>query len=162
MTSKSSRVSIYIDGPNLFHTGDEIGCRIDYVYKFIPFCLQHRSLVEANFYNTTNGSRGLQSFHRKLVSAGYNVKLYKLRGRPHEKRVDTQIVADALYDAFQKKFDIAIICSGDGDMLPAVEYLMKMRKQVEIMAFWHGFSWDLRTSGAKIIDLSRNIRKIIR
>lgn len=47
-------------------------------------------------------------------------------------------------------------------MLSAVEYLMKMKKQVEIMAFWHGFSWNLRTSGAKIIDLSRNIGKIIR
>lgn len=81
--SKTSRVSIYIDGLNLFHTGDKIGCRIDYVHKFIPFCLQNRSLIEENFYNTTNENLGLHSFHRKLISAGYNVKLYKLRGRPH-------------------------------------------------------------------------------
>jgi len=75
-----------------------------------------------------------------------------------EKRVDTQLVADSIYDAFTKEFDVAVLCSGDQDIVPAVEYLMKLGKRVEIVAFNSGLSWALRATthiGVKIIDLSR-------
>jgi len=165
----STRISVYIDGPNLFHCGESEGCRLDYINGFKRFVIQNRELVDLNFYNSKGISPGATAFYRKLRSAGYNLKLFKLggdfRGEPEEKRVDTQLVADSIYDACMDKYDIAAICSGDEDVVPAVEYILKMGKEVEVMAFGTGFSWDLRETkhlGAKIIVLSNFIEQLRR
>lgn len=82
---------------------------------------------------------------------------------PKEKGIDTQIVADSLVDGLvDKKFDVAVFGSGDKDILPAVVHLLQRGKQVEILSFWHTFAWDLRRSGAKIIDLTKIVNKIQR
>lgn len=107
-----------------------------------------------------------RAFPKKLQSFGYNLKIVPLRrygSQPVEKKIDTQIVADSLVDAFNGKFDVAVLGSGDKDILPAVEYLLQMKKRVEIMSFEHTLAWDLRKSGAKIINLTKiqnQIRRI--
>lgn len=156
----TDKLSVYIDGGNLFHCGDALGWRIDYL-KFKSFVLQGRTPVDFTFYTGRAQSRAEQKFYQRLRAFGYTVKEFKLQirpggGRPKEKRVDTQIVADSLYDAFTGKFDIAAICSGDGDMIPAIEYLKIMGKRVEIFAYRSGLSWDIRTSGVSITDLTAN------
>ena len=165
-----SRISIYIDGPNLLHCGDAEGCRIDYLEKFQTFILKGRTLVDINFYNSEKRQDlGSKSFHRKLSLGGYNLKLTQLKtdqvGVPYEKRINTQIVADSMYDAFINKYDVAVICSGDADLVPAIEYLLKMGKQVEVLAFSTGFSWEMRETkkkGAKIVVLSNYLQQISR
>lgn len=169
MHIRQIRISIYIDGPNLFYCGDSERCRLDYIDKFKRFVIQNRKLVDLNFYNSIGTNPGAYRFHKILKSAGYNLKLFKLgrdyTGKPEEKRVDTQLVADSIYDAFINKYDIAAICSGDEDFVPAVEYILKMGKQVEVMAFGTGFSWNMRETkhlGAKIIVLSNYTKQICR
>lgn len=148
----------YIDGSNLFHAGEAEGIRIDFL-KFKKIIVGNRTLKNLNYYDSTEKERGETSFHKKLLSFGYNLKLFQLYRYgteiPEEKMVDTQIVADSLVDAFQKKFDTAIFCTGDKDMLPAIEYLLQMfHKQVEVASFWDSLAWDLKNSGAKIINLT--------
>lgn len=58
--------------------------------------------------------------------------------------------------------DIVVFCCGDKDILPAVEYLMEMGRKIEIIAFKHSMAWMLRTSGAKITDLTRLRERISR
>lgn len=159
------RVSAYIDGANLFHAGNDIEFRIDYL-KFKYIITENRIKVDLNFYDCWKGLLGEGDFFSKLASFGYCLKLVRLRQygteQPHEKKIDTQIVADSLYDACYDKFDIAVFGSGDKDILPAVEYLLKMDKQVEIMAFQHSLAWDLRNSGAHVIDLTKMREQICR
>jgi uncharacterized LabA/DUF88 family protein len=157
-------VSAYIDGANLFHSGESIGVRIDFL-KLKSIIKANRLLVDLNYYNSTRGSPAETSFFNAIERLGYNVKLIKLHqygsSVPQEKRIDTQIVADALVDGLvDDKFDIAVFCSGDKDILPAVEHLLQKKKKVEIMSFWHTLAWDLKICGAKIINLTTIAQKI--
>jgi len=159
------KVSGYIDGANLFHAGESLGLRIDYL-KLKPIIEQKRVLIDLNYYDMSENKPSEKAFLKKLQSFGYNLKIVPLRrygSQTIEKKIDTQIVADSLVDAFNKKFDVAVFGSGDKDILPAVEYLLQMKKQVEIMSFEHTLAWDLKKSGAKIINLTKiqnQIRRI--
>jgi len=161
----SVKVSGYIDGANLFHAAESIGLRIDYS-KLKSMIEQKRVLVDLNYYDMSENRPSERAFFQKLQGFGYNLKIVPLRrygSQPVEKKIDTQIVADSLVDAFNRKFDVAVFGSGDKDILPAVEYLLQMKKQVEIMSFQHTLAWDLKKSGAKIINLTKiqnQIRRI--
>jgi len=157
-------VSAYIDGANLFHSGESIGIRIDY-QKLKSKIKSDRTLVDLNYYNSIKGKPGEMSFFDVIEGFGYVLKLIQLHqygsSTPQEKMVDTQIVADALVDGLvDNKYDVAVFCSGDKDILPAVKYLLQRKKEVEIFSFWETLAWDLRVCGAKIINLSRIINEI--
>jgi len=161
------KVSAYIDGANLFHTGESIGVRIDYE-KLKSLIKLKRVLVDLNFYDTTENTCAERSFFAKIQSFGYTVKTVRLHRYgfqpPEEKKIDTQIVADSLVDGLvNNRFDVAVFGGGDKDILPAIEYLLQGNKQVEIMSFQQALAWDLKRSGAKIINLTRikdQIRRI--
>lgn len=159
----SVKVSAYIDGANLFHGGEMIGKRIDF-QKLKATIETNRTLVDLNFYNSSRNTQAERSFHDKIRSFGYTLKIFRLHqysGKPQEKKIDTQIVADSLVDGLvDDKFDIAIFGSGDKDILPAVEYLLQRNKQVEIMSFQDTLAWELKTCGVRIINLTRIIKQI--
>ena len=165
----AERVSVYIDGSNLFHCGNAEGYRIDYTRKFLPFLLQGRTLINSYFYNGRMKGKGGRSFIRRLISAGYIVKEFNVKhippNPPEEKRIDTQLVADSIVDGFSKKYDTAIICSGDEDIVPCIEYILSFGKNVEVFAFSKGLSWEVRETkhlGAKIHPLTHHISAIKR
>lgn len=153
------KVSVYLDGSNMRFCGKNEGWVIDY-RKFKPFLVQSRVLVDLNYYEGISSQSSAKRFSI-LKSLGYSLKLFQYKEydeSTREKRVDTQLVADSIYDAFTKEFDVAVLCSGDQDIVPAVEYLLKVGKKVEVVAFNSGLSWALRATthiGAKIIDISR-------
>jgi uncharacterized LabA/DUF88 family protein len=162
----SMRVSAYIDGANLFHAGEAIGIRIDYA-KLIPIIVNGRTQVDLNYYDSTENSPAELNFFAKIGGFGYTLKLVKLHiygsSKPEEKKIDTQIVADSLVDGLiGSRFDICVLGSGDKDILPAVEYLQKAGKNVEIMSFDHSLSWDLKICGATIISLTKLKSQILR
>lgn len=103
-----------MDSPNLFHCGEHEGCRIDYVNKFVPFLLKGRTLIDTFYINSKGSSPGERAFLRKVATGGYKMKLFPHRntgGRLEEKRVDTQLVADAIVNGFNDRYDTAVICS---------------------------------------------------
>lgn len=142
-----------------------IGERIDF-QKLKSFVESKRILVDLNFYNATRNTPAQISFHNKIQSFGYNLKIFRLHqysSGAKEKRIDTQIVADSLVDGLvDNKYDIAVFGSGDKDMLPAVQYLLKRGKKVEIWSLDQTLAWDLKTSGAKIVNLTTMINQIRR
>jgi len=73
-----------------------------------------------------------------------------------EKGVDTMIVADML--DMSDGYDIAILLTGDSDIVPAVDILTKKGKKVYI-AGWseHDISKKLRNAAFGYIDLSKGI-----
>jgi len=152
------RVSVYIDAANLFHGGNFIEVRIDYE-KFKPLILNNRTLVDLNFYDCTQNLPQQTKFFQQISNFGYNLKLTRIHiyngSVPEEKKIDTQIVADSIMDAFvYKKIDVAVFCTGDKDILPAIEYILKAGIEVEIASFDHCFAWELKRCGAKIINLT--------
>lgn len=155
----SLKVSAYIDGANLFHAGESIKLRIDYV-KLKSLIEHGRILTDLKFYDTTQNTPAETSFFAKVRGFGYQVKTVFLHSYgsqiPEEKKIDTQIVADSLVDGLvNNRFDIAVFGTGDKDIVSAIEYLLQAKKLVEVMSFDHSLAWDLKRSGAKIISLTR-------
>lgn len=159
-------MSAYIDGANLFHGGENLGVRLDY-QKLKSLIAQNRALVDLNFYDATKNTEAERSFFRKIQGFGYSLKLFRLHvygsQTPHEKRIDTQIVADSLVDGLVKdRFDIAVFGTGDKDVIPSIEYLIDGNKKVEIISFRASLAWDLKNCGAKITYLDEMIDRIRR
>ena len=67
--------------------------------------------------------------------------------------------------AYENRFDIALLGSGDGDMAPAVRKLTSMNKEVEVVSFDDPgkgqFAWSLKKSATRVRDLTYDIKKII-
>ena len=143
----------------MFHAGESIGVRIDYA-KLKPIMIDGRTLVDLNYYDSTENSPKEIKFFSKIEGFGYTLKLVKLHrygsSEPEEKKIGTQIVADSLVDGLvNARFDACIFGTGDKDIFPSIEYLLRAGKQVEVMSFEHSLSWDLKICGAKIINLTK-------
>jgi uncharacterized LabA/DUF88 family protein len=156
----SARLAIYVDGANMTHSAEELGFRIDYA-QFKKFLAGTRTLAFANYYNSYSPDPGVQAFYHKLETFGFNVELGPPTQVGHsQKQVDVQIAVDAVSNAYDNLYDVALIASGDGDLTPAVKKLKSMIKPVEIASFRDQLSRYLLTNATRIIDLSANLNMI--
>lgn len=71
--------------------------------------------------------------------------------------MDVEITIDALH--YIKKYDIAVLFSGDSDFLALVSYLRNRRKRVYIFSSQNSISEELKTGGDGYTDL-KNVGKI--
>lgn len=69
----------------------------------------------------------------KLKKAGLNKIQYE---RWREKGIDVKIATDLIVGAVDDKYDIAIVVSSDGDLIPAIDWVRKRKnKRVEYIGF---------------------------
>ena len=139
------RVSVYIDGSNLYHglQGDVGNTRVDY-RKLVDKLLEGRLLSGAYYYNAPLSQaadiekyRAQQKFFNKLKGfTKFTLRLGRLEKRPAgtivEKGVDVRLAVDMIMDAYSNRYDDAILLSGDGDFVPAIEAAKLMGKSVEV------------------------------
>ena len=101
-----------------------------------------------HFYkDTPKKSEELIKLQRKLrntlVNQGYefviagNVRAQKVDGKVvfREKGVDVKIAVDLVSLACDKKLDIAILCSSDSDLQPAIAELRKRKVEIVYLGF---------------------------
>lgn len=63
------------------------------------------------------------------------LKPLKIRNRePKQKGVDVQLAVDFVSHAYQNNFDLAIICSGDADLLESMNLVKSLGKRVIIVS----------------------------
>lgn len=74
-----------------------------------------------------------------LTQAGL-VKLSK------EKGIDIMLVTDLVKGAFQERFEVALLATGDADFVPAVELAQALKKEVINLHFYAGSSSELRNA----------------
>lgn len=60
----------------------------------------------------------------------------KIWTAPDEKMTDVNIATELLIDAFQDKFDVAILISGDSDLAPAIQSIKKIFKNKQTIIFF--------------------------
>lgn len=58
--------------------------------------------------------------------------------------------------------DTIVICSGDGDFVPLVEYLKNNGRRVEVMSFGRSTSLKLKEAADEFIDLGAENKYIMR
>lgn len=61
----------------------------------------------------------------------------KSNGVYHEKGVDVNLAVDLLVGAYEKQYDIAILISSDTDLIPAIEKVKILKKEIEYIGFAH-------------------------
>lgn len=90
---------------------------------------------------------------RSKCSTCGHVRMYRT-----EKRVDTRLVADMIHYAAVGAYDIAVLLSGDQDLIPAVDATERLGRRVYV-ATWgrEGLSAELRRRCFGGIDLSQGI-----
>jgi uncharacterized LabA/DUF88 family protein len=149
------RVVIFIDGSNLYHALEENCHRADLDFgKFSQRLAGDRPLVRTYYYNiqqdpTRNpeGAREQQKFLDALANTPYmEVRLGTTKQREGvtvERGVDIMLATDLLDLAWHNAFDAAILVSGDGDFIYAVQRVKELGKHMEVAAFESNASRDL-------------------
>jgi uncharacterized LabA/DUF88 family protein len=61
-----------------------------------------------------------------------------------EKGIDVMLFIDMIKNAFQDKYDVALLFSGDADFVPAVELVQNLKKEVINIHLYSGSSAELR------------------
>lgn len=63
-----------------------------------------------------------------------------------EKGVDILLVADMIKYAYQDRYEVALLATGDADFTPAVELVQALKKEVVNLHFFAGSSSELRNA----------------
>lgn len=159
------RAAVFIDGSNFYHACRESLGRTDVdLGKFGRYLVGDRELVRIYYYNCPLPSdapdeqrRAQERFYGALARVPYlEVRLGKLipkdfkcsrcseiTRRPVEKGVDMRIGVDMLSLASKGLIDVAVLVSGDGDLVEAIKAVKELGKHVELAALPAGRSWDL-------------------
>jgi uncharacterized LabA/DUF88 family protein len=133
------RVSIFFDGQDFYRSLQRFDetLRVDYdrLARWIVEAAGGASATFAGAYYyvgvAADAPAQVAGFLRGLeLRPGYFVKR-----EPHEKRVDTRLVADLVHYAANDAYDAAVLVSGDGDFVPAVEAVNALGKQAWV-ATW--------------------------
>jgi uncharacterized LabA/DUF88 family protein len=158
------RISIFIDGGNIFHAANTLNIRVDFA-KLIRALTGKRHLVQAYYYGATPNTPEQNRFFSKLHHLGIEVKTLPLRqyhGTPFEKGIDVMLVTDMLLYAHQNRYDTALLASGDKDFTYAIKAIQAIGKTVEVAAFTHAFATELQTTANTTIILDNLIYEIKR
>lgn len=175
---EKERVSIFIDGSNLYHSFKKlkIAGQINFP-KLIEVLRKNRLLIETFYYNASL-DRGVdagkywkqQSFFDNLRKIpDFQVILCRMRKDKKEngnfdfvvKGDDIHLASDLIGGAYENLFDTAIIVSGDGDFVPAIQKVQKLGKKVENVYFSSSSSDYLKKLCNSSFCLNLIINKII-
>lgn len=142
---KKERVVAFIDGFNLYFGLVEAGldyCKWLNINELVRSLLKpEQELVGVNYFtsriNTDPEKQKRQNtFLEALLTTGINIYFGKYEKRPieckrcgnvwsnyNEKMTDVNIASYMLTDAFQNKFDVAMLISGDSDLVPPIKII---------------------------------------
>ena len=167
------RVSIFIDGSNLYHSLKKLnGVKIDFE-KLVNTLSKDRILIYAFYYiaplDITSNEKTYWK-HQKFLAElekipKFKVVLCTLRKSLKEdgnfsfevKGDDVHLANDLLVGAYENLYDSAILVSGDEDFIPVIDTLKKLKKKTENAFFMPTSSKKLR----KTCDKSINLKNII-
>ena len=75
--------------------------------------------------------------------------------RVFQKGIDVLLAVDLVSHAFNNNFDVAVVCSGDLDLLEAVKITKRLGKKVVIASHPEQLAKELRKEADYFLDLSR-------
>jgi|TARA_B100001971_G_C18142182_1_gene510985 uncharacterized LabA/DUF88 family protein len=173
------RVALFIDGNNFYHglrnIYEESKKLINFDFKkFSDILGQNNRIVVIFYYNAKldkieNTSKFIsqERFFSKLRRIdNFNLILCrllkrKIRGTNNYyyvlKEDDIHMAVDMVEGAFDNKFDIAIVVSGDGDFVPAVRAVQRRSKKVINAYFKKSSSINLQHHCDESIQLTKDL-----
>jgi uncharacterized LabA/DUF88 family protein len=173
----AKRISIYIDGANFVYGMKSLSPKYsDYHFNFEEFIKKivgENDLIDILYYNASlkqavNPRRFKEQ--QKLLARLKKITKCKVILCKRQKRFnkddeeyytikgdDINLALDMLNDAWENKYDKAILFSGDGDFAPLLKYVKNKNKKVEVISFFELASKNLLNEADKFIFIDRKI-----
>lgn len=173
-----NKVIVFIDGNNFYYKLKDIISGRAEIFKLLDFNYQEFSknlikdnvLVEVRYYigavKRQNGqnkekSEKLYASQQKLLAKLQQQNIPAILGNLiqhpdksfHEKGVDVRIAVEIIRLARENKYDIAYLLSSDTDLVPAVEEVRSLNKQVYYVGTSKGQSFGLTKASNNTILL---------
>jgi uncharacterized LabA/DUF88 family protein len=164
MINEKEKVSIFIDGSNLYHSlkGNNIKISFEDLIKLLE---TKRQIVDIFYYNAELeekynllGYKKHMEFLEKISKIpNFHIVLCRLKRiilkdgsiSFEMKGDDVCLAADLIKGSYENLYDVAIIVSGDEDFIPAIKIVQKNGKKV-INAFFP------KSSPNRLIDCCNN------
>ncbi|MFC2067877.1 NYN domain-containing protein [Chloroflexota bacterium] len=175
MEDQTSRVMIFIDGSNMYHSLKHFCNRTDIeIGKFCNKLLEKRRLIRVYYYNARVGQREEPERYRdqlKFFGSMTDTPYFELRlGRlvynnwpnspPYEKGVDILLATDMITHSFKNNYDTVILVAGDNDFVGAIQAVKDNGKNVEVALFGkEQTSIQLRKVADRIISINASLLK---
>ncbi|KKR97453.1 MAG: hypothetical protein UU49_C0030G0007 [Candidatus Magasanikbacteria bacterium GW2011_GWC2_41_17] len=157
---------IFIDGSNFYFKMKSLEIKNLSKFKYRELCeyiAGERLIATAGYYvgvvrakfSDEKGQK-MRLAQRKLFNHLHNQQvvvhngyLMKNDGVYHEKGVDVKIATDLLVGAYENLYDDAIVISSDTDLLPAMQKVKELGKNVEYVGFGHQPALALQTAATR-------------
>ncbi|TXT63836.1 MAG: NYN domain protein [Promethearchaeota archaeon] len=140
---------IFIDNSNIFKGFKKYNIKAD--YEKLKFIIAQERVLEGIFlyegivYPISNKKKRWYNDLSKL--SGYTIQTSFDKTVSHdvfEKKIDVRIAIDMVSFAYEDKYDVAALVSGDGDFLPVIKKLNELQKKVEVWAFEYSLAYVLK------------------
>jgi uncharacterized LabA/DUF88 family protein len=162
MHSSLSRLSIFVDGNNMFYAQQKNGWFFDpkRVLEYFVTSEKNVELVNAFWYTGLKDQQDQRGFRDALISLGYTVRTKVLKeyyddnsGRYSQKaNLDIEIVVDMFNTVDQ--YDKVVLFSGDGDFERAIEFLRCKNTHITVVSTEGMIARELRNATDRYIDLN--------
>lgn len=161
MSFHKDRLSIFVDGNNMFYAQQKNGWFFD--PKRVLNYFTHGesiSLINAFWYTGLKDTQDQRGFRDALISLGYTVRTKILKeyyddasGRYSQKaNLDIEIVVDMFNTVDQ--YDRVVLFSGDGDFERAIELLRSKNTHITVVSTEGMIARELRNATDRYIDLN--------
>jgi len=151
------RVGVFIDIQNLYYSAKNLyNSKVNFG-KILETAVAGRQLIRAFAYVISADIPEEQPFFEALGKAGFEVKSKDIQifpGGVKKGDWDVGIVIDMI--RLGPRVDVIILVSGDGDYVPALEYLKNQGHLVEVIAFGKSTSSKLIATADDFIDIDQN------
>ncbi len=151
---KEQRVEVLIDVQNLYHSARNLhNARVNF-NEVLKTAVAGRKFIRAFAYVVRTKTGEEKPFFDALSNLGIETRVRELQEfYDGQKKADWDvgIVIDAIRTA--QGVDVVVLCSGDGDFIPLVDYLKNQGKRVEVMAFGKTTSSALKEAADEFTDI---------
>ena len=153
---KEQRVEVLMDVQNLYYSARNLYHQKVNFAKVLEQAVSGRKFIRAFAYVVRTKTGEEKPFFDALTKLGIETRVRDLQefyGGAKKADWDVGIVIDAIRTA--ASLDVIVLCSGDGDFIPLVEYLKNQGKRVEIVSFGKTTSLKLKEAADEFIDLDQ-------
>jgi len=162
MRNPDQRVGVFVDVQNLYYSARNIyNARVNFS-EILKAAVGDRKLIRAMAYVIEANMPEEKSFFDALDKAGFEVKSKELQtfyGGHQKGDWDVGIAMDIV--KMMNKLDVVVLCSGDGDFVPLLEFLQMSGQLTETVAFGKSCSGKVKELTDNFIDLDENQKKYL-
>ena len=161
MNFSKNRISIFVDGNNMFYAQQKNGWFFD-PRRLLTYLTRdpNVTLINAFWYTGLKDSQDQRGFRDALISLGYTVRTKILKeyyddasGRYSQKaNLDIEIVVDMFNTVDQ--YDRVVLLSGDGDFERAIELLRSKNTHITVISTEGMIARELRNATDRYVDLN--------